>query len=225
MNTNPAPILNKNARILLISNMNTGPSKHNIQSKKEMIYDTLKKSNLFSEIKIVSLDCIKHFNELSLSYYHCVIYDLLDHGNEKESPNKEIENYIKNGGNIVVTHDHVYALQDILGLEKFNDNNNNYVYNKVINANYEHDIWKSYFNLENIKTMDVKKTHGKIRVKDNDTQQVLHSYDKNNYLYLSTRKMGMGKAIFWNAGHTPDINEEEKKLLLNIVVWALKEEN
>ena len=110
MNTNPAPILNKNARILLISNMNTGPSKHNIQSKKEMIYDTLKKSNLFSEIKIVLLDWIKHFNELSLSYYHCLIYDLLDHGNEKESPNKEIENYIKNGGNIIVTHDHVYAL-------------------------------------------------------------------------------------------------------------------
>ena len=175
---------------------------------------------------MVSLDCIRHFNELLLSNYHWVIYDLLDYGNEVENPIKEISIYIKNGGKIIVTHDHVYALLDILGLEAFDDNNNIYfIYSKVVNVNYEHDIWKSYYNLENTKTMEIKQTHGKLRVKNNDTQQVLHSYDKNNYIYLSTRRIGMGKAIFWNAGHMPDINEEEKKLFLNIVVWALKEEN
>ena len=45
--------INKKGRILLISNMNTGPSKYNIQSKKEMINDTLNNSNLISEIHIV----------------------------------------------------------------------------------------------------------------------------------------------------------------------------
>ena len=58
--------INKKGRILLISNMNTGPSKHNIQSKKEMIYDTLNNSNLISEIHIVSIESIQHFNELTL---------------------------------------------------------------------------------------------------------------------------------------------------------------
>ena len=43
----------KKVRILLISNMNTGSSSRNIQSKKEMIYDTLKNSNLTSEIIVV----------------------------------------------------------------------------------------------------------------------------------------------------------------------------
>ena len=46
--------------------MNTDTSRINIQSKKEMIYDDLKNSNLISEIKIVSFESIKHFNELTL---------------------------------------------------------------------------------------------------------------------------------------------------------------
>jgi hypothetical protein len=32
----------------------------------------------------------------------------------------------------------------------------------------------------------------------------------------------MGKAIFWNAEHLTNINEDEKKLLINIVAWILK---
>ena len=56
----------KKVRILLISNMNTGPSSRNIQSKKEMINDTLNNSNLISEIHIVSIESIQHFNELTL---------------------------------------------------------------------------------------------------------------------------------------------------------------
>jgi hypothetical protein len=48
------------------------------------------------------------------------------------------------------------------------------------------------------------------------------SYDNNNYLYLTTRSLGLGKAVYWNAGHSTDITEDEKKLLLNIVAWILK---
>ena len=234
----PAPRIKKNARILLISNMNTGPSKHNIQSKKEMIYDTLKNSNLISEIIVTSIDSIKHFTEFSLSSYHCVIYDLLDHGCEIENPQKEIEKYIKNGGNIIVTHDHANRLLDILGLKRVGDDKNknknkkkktniNKIshYNKVINVNFDHDIWKSYYNLENIKIMNIMETHGKLYASNKETKQVMHSYDNNNDLYLSTRNIGMGKAIFWNAGHTPNINEEEKKLFLNMIAWVLKENN
>ena len=48
------------------------------------------------------------------------------------------------------------------------------------------------------------------------------SYDDNDELYLTTRKIGMGNAIFWNAGHSPNITPEEKKLFINIIIWALK---
>ena len=92
--------------------MNTHPTKKGIQSKKEYLYDTLKGSNLFLKIKIVSLESIK-------SYYDCVIYDLCDSACEIENPKEEIENYIKNGGNVIVTHDFThYGLYDILGLKK-----------------------------------------------------------------------------------------------------------
>ncbi len=45
--------IKENATILLISNMNTEPSKHNIQSKKEMLYNILKNSKIKCKIKIV----------------------------------------------------------------------------------------------------------------------------------------------------------------------------
>jgi hypothetical protein len=212
----------KKVRILLISNMNTGPSSRNIQSKKEMIYDTLKNSSLTSEIIVVSFESIKHFNELTLSYYHCIIYDLLDNGCEIQNPTKEIENYIKNGGSIIVTHDHIrYGLEDILGL-KFNGNKVIRLFKKVKMVNFEHKIWNSFYNLENWRTIDIVETHNHYNILNNETQQVMLSYDNYNDLYLTTRNLGMGKAIFWNAGHLTNINEDEKKLLINIVAWILK---
>jgi hypothetical protein len=225
MNTNLSPMLKQNARILLISNMNIGPTHNNNLSKKEMLYDTLKKSKLVSEITIVSLDAIKDFNELILANYHCIIYDLLDCGCKRTNPTKEIENYIKNGGNIIVTHDHVYYILNILGLKEINNSDTNYIFNEVINVNSEHEIWRSYYNFEKIKIMEVTDTHGRLKVSNKETKTILVSNDNYNNLYLTTRNIGMGKAVFWNAGHTPDINENEKKLFLNIIAWVLKEEN
>ena len=223
MDIPPPPIFKKNARILLISNMNIGPSKYNIQSKKEMIYDTLKNSNLVSEIHIVSNESIKHFNELTLSFYHCIIYDLLDHGCEIQNPTKEIENYIKNGGSIIVTHDHLtYGLKDILGL-KSNGSGGTRFFKKVKIVYFEHEIWNSFHNLENWRTIDIVETHNHYNILNNETQQVMLSYDNYNDLYLTIRSLGMGKAIFWNSGHLTFITEQEKKLFINIVAFILKE--
>ena len=38
------------------------------------------------------------------------------------------------------------------------------------------------------------------------------SNDKNEFVYLSTRELSMGKANFWNAGNIPDITPQKKKL-------------
>ena len=223
MNKSPANSIIKNAKILLISNINTGPSKYNIQSKKEMLYDTLKNSNINPEIHIVSFEAIKHFNELSLSYYNCLIYDLLDRGCEINNPTEEIEKFIKNGGSIIVTHDHSrYGLSDILGI-KFTTKTRIRLYKKVKVVNFEHEIWNSFYNLENWKVIEIFETHNHYIINNNETQQVMLSYDNYNDLYLTTRNLGMGKAIYWNVGHSNNINEDEKKLFLNIVAWVLKE--
>ena len=65
---NGESIKKKNYRLLLISNMNTKPNHIPLNSKKENLYDTLKNSNLFSEIKIVSIESIPKFTELALLY-------------------------------------------------------------------------------------------------------------------------------------------------------------
>ena len=61
-----------------------------------------------------------------------------------ENPKEEIENYIKNGGNIIVTHDFNYygGLDDLLGIKEKNVKTNHYEQVKIIN--YEHGIWNSY---------------------------------------------------------------------------------
>ena len=217
--------LKKNYRILLISNMNTYPNKQGYQSKREVLYDILKKSKLFSEIKIVSLESINHFNELLLSIYDCVIYDFLDWGSQIVNPAKEIENYIKNGGNIIVTHDHVFdGLSDLLGIKIMYKVT---YHDKVKIINFEHEIWNSYYNLNDWKSKPLKiaLTHGNFLQGNEQTQRLMVSYDDFDDIYLSTRKIGMGNAIYWNAGHSMDITPQEKKLFINIIVWALKNNN
>ena len=213
----------KNYSILLISNMNTHPTKSGIQSKKEDLYDTLKKSNLFTKIKIVSLEAIKHINELLLSVYDCVIYDLCDSACDIENPTEEIRNYIKNGGNVIVTHDFPpHGLLDIIGIKEKKYSFNQYHQVKIIN--YEHEIWKSYYDLNDWKSrpINIALTHAHYLQANNETKRLMVSYDDNDELYLTTRKIGMGNAIFWNAGHSPNITPEEKKLFINIIIWALK---
>ena len=219
-------IKNKKYNILLVSNMNTTPNRLGKKSKKENLYDTLKNSNLFSKIKIVSLEAVNDFKELMLSIYDCVIYDLLDGSDPKmKNPEKEIENYVRNGGNIIVTHDHIHkGLLDILGIKVIKEGNH---YEKVKIVNFEHKIWNSYYDLNDWKSkqpINISKTHGKLKLKEsnNKTQRLMVSYDNYDLLYLSTRKIGMGNAIFWNAGHSPDITLEEKQLFINIVIWALR---
>ena len=204
--------------------MNIGPSIYNHQSKKQMFFDILNDSKINCIIKVVSLNVITHINELSLINYDCVVYDLLDVGCKIDNPSNEIENYIKNGGNILVTHDHQYfGLANVLGLKLVNSDVMR-MYNKALNVLTDHGIWKSYYSLDNYENtvMNVN-THNPQHIisNNNDTKQLIHSYDNNNYLYLSVRHLGMGKAVFWNTGHCPELIDDEKKLYLNIMAWIL----
>ena len=210
------------SNILLISNMNDKePSKHGIQSKKEMLYDILKNSKINCKLKIGSLNIINDFNELSLLNYDCIIYDLLDYGCEIQNPTEILENYVRNGGKILATHDHIlFGLHSIFGLEA--SKNQIRMFYEAVNVCYEHEIWKSYYNLENLKTIKVC-THNNYNINNyNEVIQLMHSNDNYNDLYLSLRNLGMGKVIYWNAGHSTDLSEDERKLFLNIMAYILK---
>lgn len=209
-------------KILLISNMNIGPAKNNILSRKEMLFDILNNSKINCDIKVVSVNAINHLNELLLIYYDCVIYDLLDTGCNIINPSGELENYVKNGGNIIVTHDHVYfRLDRVLGLQ-YTNRKELRVYKKAINVSPNHEIWKSYYSLNNWEKLVMNvDTHSEHIISNNDTTQLMLSNDNNNDLYLSVRSLGRGKAVFWNVGHNPNLTEDEKKIYLNIMAWVL----
>ena len=39
--------------------------------------------------------------------------------------------------------------------------------------------------------------------------------------YLLVKNIGKGKIIFWNVGHSPNLNDFEEKLFMNILSWIL----
>ena len=170
-------------KILLISNINTGPSKHNIQSRKDMLYDILDQSRINCIINVASLNAINHMNELTLIHYDCIIYDLLNVGCEINNPSNEIENYLKNGGNILVTHDHLgYGLCPLLGLQ-FADHPIR-IHKEAINVSSKHEIWNSYYSLNTMNKLiiNVCDTHGNFIISNKETIQLMHSNDSNNDL-------------------------------------------
>ena len=108
-----------------------------------------------------------------------------------------------------------------MGLQQTSNGNGNF-FNEAINVSYGHEVWNSYFPLENLRIMKVN-THSHCFISNHkETKQLMHSNDSYNDLYLSVRELGMGKAVFWNSGHSPDLTEDEKKLFLNIMAWILK---
>ncbi|KAG4094692.1 hypothetical protein H8356DRAFT_946233 [Neocallimastix lanati (nom. inval.)] len=161
-----------------------------------MLYDILDQSRINCIINVASLNAINHMNELTLIHYDCIIYDLLNVGCEINNPSNEIENYLKNGGNILVTHDHLgYGLCALLGLQFANHLIR--IHKEAINVSGKHEIWNSYYSLN---------TMNKLIINVCDTH---------------VRHLGKGKAVYWNAGHTPNITLDEKKLFLNIMAWIL----
>ena len=45
------------------------------------------------------------------------------------------------------------------------------------------------------------------------------------YDYLTVNEVGRGRIIYWAAGHSNDISEDERILFSNIVSWLMKIKN
>lgn len=138
----------------------------------------------------------------------------------------EIKNYLENGGNIIVTHDQwSYALiegcAELLGARL---QTQNYIYaNKAKIVNNSHPVFTSFFNLEDLNIISISATHKTDTIYDNQEEYkksiLIELEDGKKGEYLLIKEIGKGKLIFWNAGHTCDLTEYEKKLFMNFIYW------
>jgi len=217
---------------------NSGKTKKKVflitnRKSNDILLNLLKGAPFISEVRIGSPNVIKQFNELFLTSYDCIIYDIIDSGFKIKIENEdEIKNYIENdGGSFLVTHDQWDNVQsggplNLIGLEHF------YNFPWVISDEVKcethpkkHEIYKSYYDLTNLGVMKIAPTHKTCHIiKEGGSAKVILSFiiDKTtNYLhdYLVVNELGKGRIAYWAAGHSNTISKDEEKIFLNIVAW------
>ena len=217
------PLGNENKKIYLITNRTSG----------DILLNLLKSTPFIKEVRIGSPNIIPEMTESFLSLFDCIIYDLIDDGFIDTEKSKEIESYLKNdGGSFLVTHDHWDCHKgplNLIGLERLD--NFDYIHSNKAKVNfYGHEIFNSYNDLTNWKTIDIAKTHKtyhKIINDKNNNARIIMELDikqatdvKHDYLVVN--EVGYGRIAYWAAGHSNTISEEEKKLFINLVAWLTR---
>ena len=220
-------------KIFLITNHGSG----------DLLEKLLKKIPFVSEIRIGSPEIISEMTESFLSLFDCIIYDLYDTGFfVKIKDIKVVERYINNGGSFLVTHDNWELDEEysdglyLLGM-KFNYDHNMYdlTVNKVANkarVNHpEHPLFSSYYDLANLGMINILPGHsGRHSLEGNIEEKMLIEFvldEETAYRfdYLTANEFGRGRIIYWAAGHTNNISEDERFLFNNIVSWLMKINN
>ena len=172
--------------------------------------------------------------ESFLSNYDCIIYDLADAGFGKPTEKiEQIKSYLENdGGSFLITHDHWDYNKgplDLIGLVE--DKNFKYQHsNKAkVDLHYrEHNIFNSYEDLRNLGMMDIETTHqSSHRIIEGGSAKIIMELHLNEassikHDYLVVNEIGRGRIAYWAAGHSNKINDNEKKLFINIVAWLTK---
>ena len=148
--------INEDNNILLISNQ-----------KYPMINNLLRLNKKINNITIFSPDfIIPKLTYQNINEYKIIIYDLSDGGyGIKTNINEDIKQYLENGGNIIITHDH-WTLQNPQGdyaplLNAKLIPHKYVIVGKAKILNNNHPIFKSYYNLnlQNNSEIDIAQTH------------------------------------------------------------------
>ena len=217
----------------MITNHNSG----------DLLEKLLKKIPFISDVRTGSPEIISEMTESFLSLFDCIIYDLYDTGFfVKIKDIKVVERYINNGGSFLITHDHWEVDEQyseglyLLGM-KFNLTNNMWdiLENKPVNktrVNHpEHSLFSSYYDLSNWGVINILQSHsGRHSIEGNIDEKMLIEFilDKETtyrFDYLSANEFGRGRIIYWAAGHSNYLSEDEKILFNNIVSWLMKIKN
>ncbi len=213
-------------KILLISNHSAG----------DILYDLLKKSPFISDVRIGSPNVTSEMKESFLSYFDCVIYDLQDYGyNVKLSDINAVKGYIINdGGSFLITHDHFDSskyssnILSLLGIQNEEENYMKKASNRSKIIKFEHPIFKSYYDLSNSRIINIAPSHRAYHsVPNKNKDKILMEFvtDENSGVindYLVANEVGKGRMVYWSAGHSNYISEEEKALFINIISWLTK---
>ena len=169
-------------------------------------------------------------NKDYLKKFKIILYDLQDGGYKAVTQKEAIKEYVMNGGNIIVTHDHwTIASCSISGMEELLGATlkvQTYVATTVATVIKEsHPIFNSYYNLNFTKgtPLTVSSTHHSDTIySDLDIYArdlIIELNDNRHGEYLLVKEYGKGKIVFWNVGHSYTLTDVEQKLFYNILAY------
>ena len=210
-------ILNNN--ILLISNQVSS-----------LLSNLLEMNPFINQISTFKSDFIlPRLTKENMIKFKIIIYDLNDGGFIKNYYNDDIKNYLLNGGNIIVTHDHwsnegtEQGLVDLIGATIKVQNYSPVTKAKVFNNT--HPVFNSFYKLEleNQSEFNISQTHRTYTKYLDEDEYIQNLYielnDNYHGEYLFIKEYGKGKIVFWNVGHNVDLKDIEQKLFMNILAW------
>ena len=212
--------------IMLISNQNF-----------QTINNLLKSIKILNKIDIISPVNFQNIKYKDIKNYKIIVYDLQDGGYCNINNPEDIKNYLKEGGNIIITHDqwshYVWkTCPELLGAKLIRQDYAHTKKAKIINNS--HPIFTSYYQLDykNQEIIDIANTHKTDTVYENKEEFMkdilIELEDGKKGEYLLIKEIGKGKLIFWNAGHsyqnttiTDNLTDFEQKLFVNFIYYIL----
>ena len=173
---------------------------------------------------------LPNLNKEYLKKFKIILYDLQDCGYKAVTQKEIIKEYLMNGGNVIVTHDHwTFIPTSINGLEELLGATLLYQPNIITTAatvtKESHPIFNSYYNLNFTKgtPLTIASTHHPDTIySDLDVYArdlLIELNDNKHGEYLLVKEYGKGKIVFWNAGSTYDLTDIEQKLFYNILAY------
>ena len=173
---------------------------------------------------------LPNLNKEYLKKFKTIIFDLQDGGYKAVTQKEIIKEYVMNGGNVIVTHDHwTFIPTSINGLEELLGATLLYQPNIITTAatvtKESHPIFNSYYNLNFTKgtPLTIASTHHPDTIySDLDVYArdlLIELNDNIHGEYLMVKEYGKGKIVFWNVGHSYTLTDVEQKLFYNILAY------
>ena len=182
----------------------------------------------FSTLKPDSI--LPNLNKEYLKKFKIILYDMYLYGFKVTTQKEAIKEYLMNGGNIILTHNHwTYVPTSISGMEELlGATLKNQTYVRVTSATVtkeSHPIFNSYYNLNFTKgtPLTIASTHHPDTIySDLDVYArdlLIELNDNKHGEYLLVKEYGKGKIVHWNAGCVYTLTDIEQKLFYNILAY------
>ncbi len=206
--------------VLLISNQ-----KYQIMNNLLKFNERIKKIHIFHPDFIIPKLLYEDINK-----YKIIIYDFQDCEYKINLNNHEnIQKYIENGGNIILTHDKIRDYMKLLNAKYTKGKNLRVEKAKILNN--AHPVFKSHYDLD-LKInqiINIDTTHRPpiefLNKEEYSKELLIELEDGEHGEYLVIKEIGKGKLIYWNAGHlyyercNPNLLEIEQRLFMNFIYW------